>query len=55
MAELQKVVSFEPELIKGSGGVYKIWVDGELIWDKRAQGGFPEESAIVGRVKTMVG
>ena len=32
----------EVALIPGTGGVFRIAVDEELIWDRKEQGGFPE-------------
>ena len=37
----------EVELVEGSGGVFKVWADGRLIWDKKAMGGFPDEEEVV--------
>ena len=32
----------EVALAPGKAGVFKIWVAGELIWDRAAHGGFPD-------------
>jgi selenoprotein W-related protein len=32
----------EAALVPGTGGVFEIRVDGELVWDRAAQGGFPD-------------
>jgi selenoprotein W-related protein len=32
----------ETALVPGTGGVFEIRVDGELVWDRAAQGGFPD-------------
>jgi selenoprotein W-related protein len=32
----------ETALVPGRGGVFEIRVDGELVWDRAAQGGFPD-------------
>lgn len=32
----------EVTLVPGSGGVFTVRLDGEEIWDRREQGGFPE-------------
>ncbi|MCC6492497.1 MAG: SelT/SelW/SelH family protein [Pirellulales bacterium] len=32
----------EVALVPGTGGVFQIRVDDELIWDRAEQGGFPE-------------
>ncbi|WP_151717906.1 SelT/SelW/SelH family protein [Gemmobacter serpentinus] len=29
-------------LIPGTGGIFQITLDGALIWDRKAQGGFPD-------------
>ena len=42
----------EIELVKGSGGVFEITVDGELVYSKKATGRFPswkEVEAIAAR------
>jgi len=38
-------------LIRGGGGVYKIWVDDRLIWDKKAQGRFPDEDEVLSLIR----
>ncbi|MDQ1849020.1 SelT/SelW/SelH family protein [Gemmobacter fulvus] len=37
-------------LIPGTGGIFQITLDGVLIWDRKAQGGFPD----VKQLKQMV-
>jgi selenoprotein W-related protein len=32
----------EAALVPGKGGVFEIRVDGELVWDRAAQGSFPD-------------
>lgn len=32
----------EVSLIPGTGGVFEIRLDGEVIWDRRRDGGFPD-------------
>jgi selenoprotein W-related protein len=54
-AEIKKTFQTEPELVPGSGGVYKVTVDGDLIWDKHAVGRFPEESEILERMAAKKG
>ena len=34
------------ELIEGSGGVFEVQRDGELVFSKRQKGRFPEEAEI---------
>lgn len=50
MDYLKDSISFESELVRGSGGIFKVWADGELIWDKKAKGRFPEESEILAQL-----
>jgi selenoprotein W-related protein len=38
------------ELIKGSGGVFDVVVDGQLIYSKRQTGRFPEHSEILNQL-----
>lgn len=38
------------ELTEGRGGVFKVWLDGALIWDKQEAGRFPDESDIFHRI-----
>jgi selenoprotein W-related protein len=39
------------KLIRGSGGVFEVKVDGKLIYSKRATGRFPEDDEIFFHVK----
>ncbi|RIK81099.1 MAG: selenoprotein W-like protein [Planctomycetota bacterium] len=32
----------EVALVPGTGGVFQIRVEGELVWDRAVQGGFPD-------------
>ncbi|TKI05188.1 SelT/SelW/SelH family protein [Martelella alba] len=38
-------------LIPGTGGIYLITADGDVIWDRKAQGGFPEAAELKRRVR----
>lgn len=44
----------EPELVQGSGGVFEVAVDDELVYSKKAEGRFPEpgevEASLEGRL-----
>lgn len=37
---------YDVEIIKGSGGVFDIVVDGELVFSKKQLGRFPEDQEI---------
>ena len=41
-------------LVPGTGGIFTIEVDGELIWDRTRDGGFPDVKALKGRVRDRV-
>lgn len=40
----------EVALCPGTGGVFRISIDGDTVWDRKVDGGFPE----VGHVKRLV-
>ena len=42
--------SVESELVGGSGGIFDVHVDGELIYSKHETGRFPTESEILDRL-----
>ena len=41
----------EVALIPGTGGVFSIVVDGDEIWERKRDGGFPDVKALKGRVR----
>jgi selT/selW/selH-like putative selenoprotein len=47
-AEITKATGLNVELIGGSGGIFEIRRDGELIWKKQYSGHFPEEGEAAG-------
>ena len=44
----------EVALIPGTGGVFRIAVDDEQIWDRKEQGGFPEITVLKQLVRDRV-
>ena len=42
-----KRVSLEP----ATGGEYKIFIDGQLLWDRKQDGGFPDAKLIKQKVR----
>ena len=40
-------------LVPGTGGIYEIKVDDELIWERKRDGGFPEAAALKQRVRDI--
>lgn len=49
-AELRESVKIEPALVKGSGGIFQVNLDGEVIFDKKAKGRYP----ILGEISDLV-
>ncbi|MBB4821465.1 selenoprotein W-related protein [Pseudomonas alcaligenes] len=43
-------VALEP----GTGGVFRITYDGEQIWERKADGGFPEAKVLKQRVRDCI-
>jgi selenoprotein W-related protein len=43
-------VSLRPD----SGGIFEIWVDDELIWERVRDGGFPEAKVLKQRLRDTV-
>lgn len=44
----------EVTLVPGTGGVFTVACDGETIWDRAADGGFPEAKVLKQRVRDKV-
>ena len=41
-------------LVPGTGGIFEIRLDGELIWERKRNGGFPEIKALKQMVRDRV-
>ncbi len=44
----------EVALIPGDGGVFRITFDGEQIWERKSDGGFPEIAVLKQRVRDRI-
>lgn len=44
---MQQTFGADARLIKGSGGVFEVVVDGELLFSKKNLGRFPEPGEVV--------
>lgn len=44
----------EVALIPGTGGVFRITVDGDQVWERKADGGFPDIAVLKQRVRDRV-
>ncbi|TCL02892.1 MULTISPECIES: SelT/SelW/SelH family protein [Sodalis] len=38
-------------LVPGSGGIYEITVEGEVLWDRKTDGGFPDAAQLKQRLR----
>jgi selT/selW/selH-like putative selenoprotein len=47
---LEKHCNLQVELIKSSGGVFEVVVDGVLVYSKKKTGEFPDETQLVKQV-----
>lgn len=53
------LTTFEQELagvrlIPGSGGVFRVTVDGATLWDRKTEGGFPELKELKRRLRDRI-
>ena len=46
-------IGVEPELIKGSGGIFDVVVDGRMIYSKHKEGRFPEPYEVINQLKPV--
>lgn len=44
----------EVALIPGSSGIFVIAVDGDLVWDRKTEGGFPEAKVLKHRIRDLL-
>lgn len=44
----------EVALVPGSGGVFEVRVDGELVWSRKVAGRFPESKELKQRVRDCI-
>ena len=44
---MKKSFGIDAELIRGSGGVFDVTLDGELIFSKHRAGRFPDDEEVV--------
>ncbi|MEX6505562.1 SelT/SelW/SelH family protein [Jiella sp. M17.18] len=44
----------EVALLPGTGGVFEITYDGQAIWERKADGGFPEAKVLKQRVRDLL-
>lgn len=44
----------EVALVPGTGGIFVITCDGTVIWERKADGGFPDAAALKRRVRDRI-
>jgi selenoprotein W-related protein len=44
----------EVALLPGTGGVFVVTVDGVTVWERKADGGFPDAAALKRRVRNVI-
>ncbi|MBD3333905.1 MAG: SelT/SelW/SelH family protein [Candidatus Eisenbacteria bacterium] len=49
---LKQEIGVDPKLIESGGGVFEVMVDGDLIFSKKKEGRFPEDSEILNLLKS---
>ena len=50
-AKLYEAFDAEPVLIEGSGGIFDVHVDGNLVYSKHETGEFPDEDALLAELQ----
>jgi len=51
-AALKKLYATEVTLVKSSGGVFEVLIDGLLVYSKKATGDFPDEAKLLAQLKS---
>lgn len=52
-AEISRALSAKVTLDRGGGGVFKVWVDDELIFDKASVGRFPKPGEVTRLIEDL--
>ena len=50
-ARFEQAFGVTPELVPGGGGIFDVDVDGERVWSKHVEGDFPDEDALIERLR----
>ncbi len=53
-AEIKNKFGVEPTLMKGSGGIFDVKVDGKLIFSKHVEGRFPEHDEVLDPLQELI-
>jgi len=52
-AEIKRELAIDSQVVRGSGGIFVISVDGKAIFSKKEEGRFPTEREIVDKVRAL--
>lgn len=52
-AEIKKELGVESEVVRGSGGIFKVSANNQLLFDKHSAGRFPSEKEIIDKLRSM--
>ena len=52
-AEIKKEFDIDPEIVRGSGGIFYVSVDNKRIFSKHDEGRFPTEREILDKLREM--
>lgn len=52
-ASLAKEFGIDAELMRGTGGVFDVRVDGQLVFSKHEVGRFPEDDEVEESIRTL--
>ncbi len=44
----------ESELDRGGGGVFDVWLNGQRVFSKHEEGGFPDEADVLTRIRARI-
>lgn len=54
-AELKQAFGVQAKLVEGSGGVFDVTVDGQLVYSKHDTGRFPDDGEVVEIIQKVKG
>ncbi len=52
-AEIRSARGIEAELVKGSGGIFDVELDGTMVFSKHAEGRFPEPGEVLEKIAAI--
>jgi selenoprotein W-related protein len=52
-AELRESLGVQASLVPGSGGIYQVHLDGELVFDKKVEGRYPILGEVTARIREL--